>query len=215
MSLIEYLAAVPPVVVYLVIGLLVGIESLGIPVPGETALITGAVLSINPDLRVSATWVFVAAVVGAVVGDSLGYTVGRRDGPALLVRLEFRFPRHVSGDRIAYFEHLFARYGMGAVFLGRFIALLRILAGPLAGMLRLSYPHFLFANASGAACWAGLITVLIHWLGTAAEGWFRGAAWLLLVLLLVIGFVASRLLGGVFQSRVEAYARERRPPAGS
>lgn len=215
MSLIEFLQSIPPVVVYLVIGLLVGIESLGIPVPGETALITGAVMSTHPDLRVSAIGVFVATFVGAVVGDSLGYTVGRRYGPALLVRLLFRFPRHVSADRIAYSEHLFERYGMGAVFAGRFIALLRILAGPLAGMLRLSYPRFLFANASGAACWAGLITVLIHWLGTAAEGWFRGAAWLLLLLVLVVGLVGGKLLGGVFQGRVEAYAREQRSTSGS
>lgn len=210
MSFIAFLQSVPPLVVYLVIGLLVMTESLGAPVPGETALITGAVLSTHPDLRISALWVFVAAFAGAVTGDSIGYTVGRRYGDSLLKRLEKRFPRHVSVDRISYAQHLFDRYGMGTVFLGRFVALLRILAGPLAGTLKLSYPRFLLANASGAACWAGLITLLIHWLGTAAEKWFSGAAWVLLLVILVIGLVAGKLGAGAFERRVDAYAREQR-----
>ncbi|SDB93074.1 membrane protein DedA, SNARE-associated domain [Raineyella antarctica] len=209
MSIISFLQTIPPLAVYLVIGLLVAIESVGVPVPGETALITGAVMSTHAALHVSAVWVFVAAFSGAVLGDSFGYSVGRRYGPALLVRLGRRFPRHVSADRVAYAEYLFEHYGMGTVFVGRFIALLRMLAGPLAGMLHLTYPRFLLANASGAACWAGIITVGIHLLGTAAESWFAGGAWVLLLVLLVVGLVGGRVLARTFDHRVEAYARER------
>ncbi|SDB94445.1 membrane protein DedA, SNARE-associated domain [Raineyella antarctica] len=208
MSLVAFLQSVPPLAVYLVIGALVMVESLGVPVPGETALITGAVMSTQPDLRVSSLWVFVAAFSGAVVGDSIGYGVGRRYGHSLLGRLEKRFPHHVSRDRIAYAQYLFDRYGMGTVFLGRFIAVLRILAGPLAGMMRMSYPRFLLANPSGAACWAGLITLVIHLLGTVAGKWFSGAAWVLLAVVLVIGAIAGKLGAGAFQRHVDSYVRE-------
>ncbi|MEI6254215.1 MAG: DedA family protein, partial [Mycobacteriaceae bacterium] len=81
-----------------------------------------------------------------------------------------------------------------AVFFGRFIALLRILAGPLAGALRMRYPHFLAANASGAICWAGGTTAVVYFLGLAAEKWLSRFSWVALVLAVLLGVVMTRLL---------------------
>ncbi|QGF23155.1 DedA family protein [Raineyella fluvialis] len=210
MSFITFLHSIPPVAVYALIGLLVGIESIGVPVPGETALIAGSLMSSRSELHISPIWVALAAFAGAVIGDSIGYSVGRHFGPALLDRLAVRFPRHVSADRILYAEHLFARYGVGTVFLGRFIALLRMFAGPLAGALKLTYPRFLMANASGAACWAGGITLLVHFLGMAAERYVKDASWGLFGVAAIVSLVVGRLIGRTFERRVEAYAAERR-----
>jgi membrane protein DedA with SNARE-associated domain len=141
---------------YLIVLLGVGIESLGVPVPGETALLVGVFLATQGRLSVP----IVAAVAwgGAVVGDNLGYAIGRRWGTRL-VRLP-AIGRFYSADRLARAEDLFARRGWLAVFTGRFVALLRIFAGPLAGMHRMPWPAFFAANAAGGAVWVSVIVVI-------------------------------------------------------
>ena len=100
-------------------------------------------------------WVGVCASAGAIVGDSIGYAIGRRGGRPLFERLGRRFPKHFGPRHIGRAEHYFDRFGVWAVFVGRFIALLRILAGPLAGALRMPYWRFLVANVLGGIVWAG------------------------------------------------------------
>lgn len=209
-----FLHGIPPLAVYAVIALLVGVESIGVPLPGETAVIAGALLSSRPELHISPLWVGLAAFVGAVGGDSIGYAIGRRYGPPLLDRMSRRFPRHVSHDRIAYAQHLFSRYGAGTVFFGRFVALLRMFAGPLAGTLRLTYPHFLLANAAGAACWAGGLVAAVHFAGAAADRYLADASWVLLVVVVVVGLVVGRVAARSFDHRVAAYAAPQRSAAG-
>lgn len=80
----HWLTTIPPVAVYLVTGLVVGVESLGVPVPGETVLVAAAFLSSRPEVAISPHGVAVAAVLGAAVGDSIGYAIGRRHGARLL-----------------------------------------------------------------------------------------------------------------------------------
>lgn len=80
------------------------------------------------------------------------------------------------------------------MFFGRFIALLRILAGPLAGALRMRYPYFLAANASGAICWAGGTTAVVYYLGLAAEKWLSRFSWVALVVAVLIGIGMTMLL---------------------
>jgi membrane protein DedA with SNARE-associated domain len=89
---------------------------------------------------------------------------------------------------------LFNRWGVRAVFFGRFIALLRILAGPLAGALKMHYPRFLAANVSGAICWAGGTTALVYFAGMAAERWMERFSWIGLVIAVVGGLGAAILL---------------------
>lgn len=188
------LQSIPPLTVYLVVGAVVGIESLGIPLPGEIVLVAAALLSSRHELAVNPIGVGAAGVIGAVVGDSIGYSIGRRFGLPLFDRLGRRFPRHFGPGHVGLAEHIFTRWGSHAVFFGRFIALLRIFAGPLAGALKMHYPRFLAANVSGAVCWAGGTTALIYYAGIAAERWLERFSWIALVVAVVVGTTAAVLL---------------------
>ena len=180
--------------VYLTVGLIIGLESLGIPLPGEIALVSAALLSTRESLDINPVWVGVAAITGAIIGDTIGYMIGRRFGMSLFERLGRRFPKHFGTGHVALAKQLFARWGVWAVFFGRFIALLRILAGPLAGALRMRYPYFLAANASGAICWAGGTTAVVYFLGIAAEKWLSRFSWVALVIAVIIGVGMTLLL---------------------
>lgn len=194
MNIEAWLATIPPLAVYLAVGVIIGLESLGIPLPGEIALVSAAVLSSRDNLDISPVWVGVSAITGAIIGDSIGYTIGRKFGMSLFEKLGRRFPKHFGTGHVALAKQLFSRWGVGAVFFGRFIALLRILAGPLAGALHMRYPRFLAANAAGAICWAGGTTAVVYFLGLAAEKWLSRFSWVALVLAVVIGAVVTMLL---------------------
>lgn len=193
MSVEAVLESIPPMAVYLTVGIIIGLESLGIPLPGEIALVSAAVLSTR-ESGISPVGVAVAAIIGAIVGDSIGYSIGRRYGMSLFEKLGRRFPKHFGPGHVALAKQLFTRWGVWAVFFGRFIALLRILAGPLAGALRMRYPHFLAANATGAICWAGGTTAVVYFLGLAAEKWLARFSWVALVLGVILGAGMTWLL---------------------
>ena len=129
---------------------------MGVPIPGETALVIGAVAAgqgrLTPWLVALSGW------GGAVVGDNIGYLVFRRWGRDLLRRSLVR--RVYDERRLAAGERFFERWGVLAVFFGRFVAILRIFAGPLAGLNRMHWPRFLFANAAGGAVWVAVITTV-------------------------------------------------------
>jgi len=188
------LHTVPPLAVYFIVGGVIGIESLGIPLPGEIVLVSAALLASHHELAVNPVAVGAAAVVGAVVGDSIGYAIGRRFGMALFDRLATRFPNHFNHGHVALGERLFTRWGVWAVFFGRFIALLRILAGPLAGALKMPYRQFLAANAGGALCWAGGTTALVYFIGVAAERWLSRFSWIGLAVVVLGGIAVALLL---------------------
>ncbi len=191
MNVEALLHTIPPVAVYLVVCGVVGVESLGVPLPGEIVLVSDALMSSHHDLAVNPIGVGAAAVIGAVVGDSIGYAIGRRFGMPLFDRLGRRFPKHFGPGHVALAEKLFNKWGVRAVFFGRFIALLRILAGPLAGALKMHYPRFLAANVSGAICWAGGTTALVYFAGMAAERWMERFSWVALVVAIVFGLIAA------------------------
>ncbi len=194
MTIEPFLESIPALAVYLTVGLVIGLESLGIPLPGEIALVSAALLSSRENLDISPVWVAVAAITGAIIGDSIGYSIGRRYGMSLFERLGNRFPKHFGTGHVALAKQLFSRWGVWAVFFGRFIALLRILAGPLAGALHMRYRHFLAANAAGAICWAGGTTAVVYFLGLAAERWLSRFSWVALVLGIVVGLGFTLLL---------------------
>lgn len=187
MDIDGFLQTIPPMAVYFIVGTVIGIESLGIPLPGEIALVSAALLSSRHTLDINPVGVATAATIGAIIGDTIGYSIGRRFGMSLFERLGNRFPKHFGPGHVALAKQLFARWGVWAVFFGRFIALLRIFAGPLAGALRMRYPYFLAANASGAVVWAGGTTVVIYYAGIAAERWLSRFSWIALVAAIVIG----------------------------
>jgi membrane protein DedA with SNARE-associated domain len=168
------------VLAYLVVGLVIGIESMGIPLPGETTLVAAALLASQGDLNVA--FVIAAAATGAIVGDSIGYFIGRKAGRGLFERLGRRF-KHFSEARIVKAEKYFHKYGVWTVFFGRFVALLRIFAGPMAGMLRMPYPQFLAANAAGGIAWSTTIGLVAYKVGDNADKIFgQVSVWALVLI---------------------------------
>ncbi|MEO8555165.1 MAG: DedA family protein [Actinomycetota bacterium] len=210
MSVDALLINVSPLVIYLLVALVIGLESMGIPLPGEVILVSSALLASRPELDVSAVWVAVAASSGAIVGDSIGYLAGHHWGDRLFDVLGRRFPKHAGPDQLAYAKHVFARHGVWAVFFGRFVALLRIFAGPVAGALRMPYPRFLAANALGGIVWACGTTAAIYTLGTRAEEWLKDSSWIALVLAVAVGVAASTVFGRRMELAVARHSAERK-----
>jgi membrane protein DedA with SNARE-associated domain len=133
------------------VAVVVGLESMGIPLPGETILVLAAIYAAaDPTLNI---WLVVgAAALGSTIGDNLGYWIGRRYAYEILLR----YGRYIgmSIARIKVGQYLFREHEGKVVFLGRFVALLRILAAFLAGVNHMPWPAFLVANAAGAILWA-------------------------------------------------------------
>lgn len=194
MTVDALLQTIPPIAVYLVVGVVIGLESLGIPLPGEIALVSAALLASRHTLDISPVGVATAATIGAIVGDTIGYSIGHRYGMGLFERLGRRFPKHFGPGHVALAKQLFTRWGVWAVFFGRFIALLRIFAGPLAGALKMPYRKFLAANATGAIFWAGGTTAVVYYLGLAAEKWLSRFSWVALLLAVVVGVVFTLVM---------------------
>ncbi len=168
---------------YLVLALLVGGESAGVPLPGETALITAAILASRGDL--SLTLVIVTAAAGAIVGDNFGYLLGRQGARRLLVR-----PGRLEKVRRRFLERgeaFFARHGGKTVFLGRWVPFLRITAAWLAGANHMPWPQFVLWNAAGGIAWAISVGVVAYLLGEAAFAALHVAG---LVGLAVVGVAA-------------------------
>lgn len=187
-----WIEGVPPGAVYALVGLIIGLESLGIPLPGEIALVSSALLAARG--VVSPVWVAVCAILGAIIGDSIGYSIGRKGGKPLFEKLGRRFPKHFGPDHLASAERSFQKWGMWAVFFGRFIALLRIFAGPLAGALKMPYWKFLIANVLGGIVWAGGTTLLVYQVGKVAEQWLSKFSWIGLLLAALGGAFSAWLM---------------------
>lgn len=186
MHITEWLEHIPTLTVYLLVAGVIGIESLGIPLPGEIVLVSAALLT-SSQHQFSPVWVAVAGSAGAIVGDSIGYAIGHKGGKPLLAWLGRKFPKHFGPEHVAVAERVFTKYGMFAVFFGRFVALLRIFAGPLAGVLRMPYWKFLIANALGGAIWASGTTAIIYFAGQAAEKYLSSYSWIALGVAVVAG----------------------------
>ncbi|RSS80363.1 DedA family protein [Streptomyces sp. WAC06614] len=193
MHIQDWLQTVPAVSVYLLVGVVIGLESLGIPLPGEIILVSSALLA-SQHGSVDPLVLGICASTGAIVGDSIGYAIGRRGGKPLLERLGRRFPKHFGEQNVSMAERSFEKWGMWAVFFGRFVALLRIFAGPLAGVLRMPYWKFLIANVFGGILWAGGTTAVIYYVGIVAEAWLKRFSWLGLVVALLVGLASMLIL---------------------
>jgi membrane protein DedA with SNARE-associated domain len=136
---------------YLAVFLLVGIESLGIPAPGETMLVTASIYA-GATHRLGIAGVIVAAIAGAVIGDNIGYAIGRRTGYRLLLRHGHRI--RINERHLKLARYLFEKHGGKVVFFGRFVAILRTYAAFLAGVGQMHWRRFLVFNAAGGTVWA-------------------------------------------------------------
>ena len=176
---------------YWALALLIGLESMGIPLPGETVLIMASVHAGDRGGNIAA--VIAAAMAGAVIGDNLGYLLGRQLG----FRFLLRYGRQLgfSDARIKLGQYLFLRHGAKVVFFGRFVAILRCLAAFLAGVNQMPWPRFLLANAAGAIVWASVIGLGAFLFGRAFHqivGPISLAIFILATIALVWGFVYLR-----------------------
>jgi membrane protein DedA with SNARE-associated domain len=163
---------------YLLLGLLVGGESAGIPLPGETALITGAVLASQHKL--SLPIVIGVAALAAIVGDNIGFYLGRHGARRLLSR-----PGRFEERRQAFLrrgEAFFQRHGGKTVFFGRWLPFLRVTAAWLAGAHHMSWPRFLAWNAAGGILWAITVGVFAYLAGNLAVRILHDAGYAVLAL---------------------------------
>lgn len=143
------------------VALIVALESLGIPLPGEAVLILASVYAATHDGNI--VMVITAATIGAIVGDNIGYMIGRVFGYRLV--LKFGPSLGITQGRIKLGQYLFQKYGGFVVFFGRFFAILRFLAAFLAGVNQLVWHRFLVANALGGLVWASIVGISAYTLG--------------------------------------------------
>jgi membrane protein DedA with SNARE-associated domain len=142
------------------------IESFGVPLPGETALIAFGVLASQG--RYGIGWVIVAAAAGAIVGDNLGYwLIGRLGGRALFER--WGWLKKYTQRVLPPAEALIARHGGKIVFFGRFVSILRYTVAWVAGLARMDWWRFLLWNAAGGIVWATGVALIAYYLGSAAS----------------------------------------------
>jgi membrane protein DedA with SNARE-associated domain len=137
-----------------IICVVVALESAGVPLPGETILVAAALLASTTTNQIDIAVVVLAAAAGAIIGDGIGYTVGRRFGVPFLRK----FGRYIrlNENRLLIGRYLFFRYGSAVVFFGRFMAVLRMFAALLAGANSMPAARFFFFNVTGGICWACL-----------------------------------------------------------
>jgi membrane protein DedA with SNARE-associated domain len=183
----------------LLLFVLLALESFGLPLPGETALIACSVLASQGALSI--TSVIVVAIAAAIIGDNLGYWAARKGGRKLLYR--YGATRRYAERYLPRGERFFAKHGGKTVFFGRFVAVLRVTAAWTAGLSHMNAWRFLAWNAAGGIVWATLVALVSYYLGDAAAhaishyGLYAGGGALLLsaVGYLVVKRLERRVLG--------------------
>jgi membrane protein DedA with SNARE-associated domain len=141
---------------YWAVGAALLAENAGVPVPGETILLLACFLAYSEhDLRLP--WIIVVATIAATLGDNLGFALGYYGGRPLLTRYQALF--RIQDRTLERGEGLFARYGAVTIFFARFVFGMRIIAGPLAGVLRMPWRKFIVFNFLGAGLWVTVISI--------------------------------------------------------
>ena len=166
---------------------IVMLESAGVPLPGETALVLASIYAgATGDLHIAQ--VIAAAAAGAIIGDNMGFWVGRHFGMPLLKRYGRLI--HIDEKRLAFGEAMFRRHGAKIVFFGRFIAILRIFAALLAGVNRYGWSSFLFYNAAGGIVWATVFGLGGYVFGEAVHR-FTGPIGIIALVAVIVGIGIS------------------------
>ena len=142
-------------------------ESFGLPFPGETFLVASSFLASQGQMRI--VWIAAVAIVAAVLGDNVGYGIGRWGGPRLAMRYGARIG--ITPERLAKTARFFARFGPEIVIVARFIPVLRQLNGVVAGGAQMPWKRFLVYNTLGATLWVGTWTVAVFLMGQRVEVW--------------------------------------------
>jgi membrane protein DedA with SNARE-associated domain len=191
---------------YLIMAVLIGGESAGLPLPGETSLLAGAVEAQRGVLVLY--WVIAVAAIAAITGDNIGYWVGRRAGRPLLER--YGRVVHIRERQLLVLDYFFARHGAKTVFFGRWIALLRVGAALFAGASRMPWGRFALWNALGSVAWAVSIGLLgyFFWASVSTIKGVVGYAG-------VAAMVAFVIVAFLFVRRAEKHLYERAEQASA
>ena len=179
---------------YAVVFVGVFLENSGLPVPGETALLAGAALSHYG--RLALPWVIVTAMTAAILGDNLGFLLGRRFGRGFLERHGRRVG--LTAPRLAMFDRFVQRHGARTIFIARFVTGLRVFGAVLAGASDLPWPTFLFWNATGAVAWSITFGVVGYALG---QSWDTLERWIGRSGLIAFAIVAAAAVVAVLRAR--------------
>jgi membrane-associated protein len=184
------LVDIPPHAGYALVFVLIALETMGIPLPGETALILASLQASRGESSIEI--VIVLAACAAIIGDNFGFMVGRKLGRRVFVKPGFMHPQRLRMLEIG--EPFFARHGPKAVFLGRWVGGLRIASAWLAGMNKMNWPTFLFWNALGGICWATAVGLGVYFGGEAFERAVKtvGVAGAVALAVVIVGFFVWR-----------------------
>jgi membrane protein DedA with SNARE-associated domain len=162
------------------------LENAGVPVPGETILLLASFLAYS-EHHLHVGYIILVGICAATIGDNLGFAIGHHGGRPLLERYQHIF--HIPRRTLAQGEQLFKHYGAATIFVARFIVGMRIIAGPLAGVLRMDWRKFAIYNLLGAALWVSVISSVGYFFGKYWDDLMRIMHGLNLVLLVVAAAV--------------------------
>jgi membrane protein DedA with SNARE-associated domain len=175
---------------YFAVFVIVCLESAGVPMPGETALVSASIFAGQGALDIK--WVIVCAASAAIIGDNAGYWVGREFGFPIVLKYG-RYLRLDEG-RLKLGQYLFQRQGGKIVFFGRFVAVLRAFAALLAGINRLEWSRFFLFNAMGGIVWASIFGFGGYFLGHAFEHYAKPVGIAALICAIIGAVAASRFI---------------------
>jgi len=192
---------------YIAIAAIIMLESMGLPLPGETTLVTASIYA-GTTHNLSIWLVILAAVAGAVIGDNIGYWVGEKLGYRILLRYGARLG--ITERKIKLGQYLFMRHGGKVVFFGRFVAVLRVLAAFLAGVNCMHWTRFFLANLSGAILWAALFGFGAFFFGKAIHR-VTGPVSLAAIGIAVVGILIAAMIARRHESQLEDEAEKAMP----
>jgi membrane protein DedA with SNARE-associated domain len=202
----EYLTQLIATYGYVAVAVIIGLESMGLPLPGESALVLAALYASRHDHNI--VGVVAAAATGAILGDNIGYWIGREFGYRLLLRYGGYIG--LSASKIKLGQYLFLRHGGKVVFFGRFVAILRILAAFLAGVNRMDWRRFLLANAAGGILWASAVGFGAYTFGKAVLR-VTGPLGIALIIVSVALIVGALWFARRHEAELEAEAEQALP----
>ena len=191
----------------LVVAGVIGLENVGIPFPGETALIIASVIAgTKHDLNIAS--VILTAAGASIIGRMIGYVIGREFGYWLLLR--YGGYLRITEGRIKLGQYLFLRHGSQIILIAQFLPVLRSIAGILAGANRMPWPHFMLTNIIGAFLWATFYGLAAYSLGRETE---QLAGWLVFVfgLAILIFIVVAAIFVGRHEAQLTAEAEQALP----
>jgi membrane protein DedA with SNARE-associated domain len=190
MSFLSHLHDIIATYGYVAVFVIVMLESAGIPMPGETALVTASIFAGQGSLDIKG--VIACAALGAILGDNAGYWVGREFGFPIV--LKYGRYIHLDEGRLKLGQYMFKRHGGKIVFFGRFVAVLRAFAALLAGINRLDWGRFFLFNALGGIVWASIFGIGGFLLGQAFEHYAKPVGIAALICAVIGAVVASRFI---------------------